>query len=39
MNIILIVNVILISIACIIGVVRFFSNKTIDRVPKFRRNL
>ena len=37
--ILLVVNVVFISIACISGVVRYFSNKTIDRVPKFRRNL
>lgn len=37
--ILLVINVVFISIACISGVVRYFSNKTIDRVPKFRRNL
>ena len=37
--ILLVVNVVFISMACISCVVHYFSNKTIDRVPKFRRNL
>ena len=37
--ILLVVNVVFISMAYISCVVHYFSNKTIDRVPKFRRNL
>ena len=37
--ILLVVNVAFISMACISCVVHYFSNKTIDRVPKFRQNL